>query len=137
MKSSVCHAFYAAVIAMLSILSSCGSGSNIPEGVYELPADEHLEVESAPGHLVIVDFHAEWCQPCKRFTPIFEDAAKTYAGKVQFVSVDVDLHRQLADSLQISSIPAVLFIRPDGQRDWHIGFMPAEEFDSSIQEVLK
>lgn len=137
MKSSVRYAFYAVVVAMLGLMSACGFGSNIPEGVYELPADEQLEVESAPGHLVIIDFHAEWCQPCKRFTPIFEEASKTYAGKVQFVSVDVDLHRQLADSLQISSIPAVLFIRPDGQRDWHIGFIPADEFDSAIKDVLK
>ena len=137
MRSSVRHAFYAVIVAVLCMVTSCGTGSNIPEGVYELPADEQLNVNEAPGHLVIVDFHAEWCQPCKRFTPVFEEAAKTYAGKVQFVSVDVDLHRQLADSLQISSIPAVLFIKPDGQRDWHIGFMPAEEFDSAIRDAIK
>lgn len=124
------------VVALTLGFASCKSGDNIPAGVYKLPANEEFDVDAAPGHLVILDFNAPWCGPCQRFTPIFEEAAKTYEGKVQFVEVNIDEHEALATKLEISSIPAVLFILPDGQKDWHVGLMTAEEFDGKIQAIL-
>lgn len=130
-----------AVLLLLAVtvcLTACKSSqSNIPVGVYELPADENFDVDAAPGHLVIIDFNATWCGPCRQFAPVFEQAAKTFEGKVQFVSVDVDKHPELAAKLQIMSIPAILFIKPDGQKDWHIGLMTQAEFDSAINGALK
>lgn len=121
---------------LIVALVSCKSGGNIPVGVYNLPENENFDVNAAPGHLVIVDFNAEWCGPCKRFEPTFEKAAEKYQGQVEFVSIDVDKHRQLAEQLQIMSIPALLFISPDGTKSWQIGFLTEEEFDKAIQNAL-
>lgn len=115
---------------------SCKSEGNIPVGVYVLPENENFDVDAAPGHLVVVDFNAEWCGPCKRFEPIFAKAAEKYQGKVQFVSVDVDKHAALRDKLGINSIPALLFISADGTKNWQVGFMEQEEFDTLIQNYL-
>ena len=126
------------LVALAAGLTSCKSSqSNIPVGVYELPADENFDVDAAPGHLVIIDFNATWCGPCRQFTPVFEQASRTFEGKVQFVSVDVDKHPELAAKLQISSIPAILFINTDGQKDWHIGLMTQAQFDQAINDALK
>lgn len=118
-------------------LTCCKSGSNIPAGVYVLPENEQFNPDQAPGHLVIVDFNAEWCGPCKRFEPIFVKAAEKYQGKVEFVSINVDQHQDLAQKLQIMSIPAVLFIAPDGTKNWQIGFMDEAAFDTEINKYLE
>ena len=115
---------------------SCKSEGNIPVGVYQLPENENFDVNAAPGHLVIVAFNAVWCGPCVRFAPTFEKAAEKYKGQVEFVSVDVDKHKKLAEELQIMSIPALLFISPDGTKNWQIGFLTEDEFDKTIQQYL-
>lgn len=86
--------------------------------------------------LVIVDFNATWCGPCQRFAPIFHDAAEKYAGKIKFISVDVDACPEVAKKYGVSSIPQITYIKPDGTVDSHVGLMSAEEFDAAIQAHL-
>ncbi len=56
---------------------------------------------------VFVDFWATWCGPCRIISPIVEELAKDYEGKVDFVKVDVDQNRELASKYNISSIPTL------------------------------
>lgn len=121
------------VIVAAVMLTGC-SGANA--GVKVLAPGEKLEL-TKPDKLMIVDFNATWCGPCVAFGPIFEEAANKYGNKVDFYSVDVDQHPELAQQLNIRSIPAILFIHPDGTRDWSIGLMSAEEFDQRIQDALE
>lgn len=125
----------AAIAIMLSSLTANAAGS-IPKGVRDLPAGQTIDLKKAPGHLVIVDFNATWCAPCLRFAPIFEEAAKTYAGRVEFISVDVDKHPSLRQQLGIQSIPYILFIQPDGKMNVWNGFLPAETFNKAIDQFL-
>lgn len=115
-------------------LTGC-NGANA--GVKVLGPDENLDLSKNPDKLMIIDFNATWCGPCVAFGPIFEEAAKKYAGKADFYSVDVDQHQDLAMELRIQSIPAILFIQPDGTRNWSIGLMTTEEFDQRIQDALE
>lgn len=64
---------------------------------------------------VLVDFWAVWCGPCKAITPILEDLADDYAGKVKIVKVDVDNNKQSAVTYGIRSIPT-LFVFKDGKK---------------------
>ena len=97
--------FTAVVMALIATLPSCkslnktddGTKSETQEkGVYFLPQGAIYDVNENPEKLTIIDFNATWCGPCKAFAPIFEEAAKDYAGKVKFIAVDVDLHREMA-----------------------------------------
>lgn len=105
--------------------------------VYVLPQGATFDVNKAPEVLTIIDFNATWCGPCKAFSPIFEEAAKDYAGKVKFIAVDVDLHREMAEELNINSIPAILFINTNGVKEWSVGLMTKEEFYGKIDSALK
>lgn len=63
---------------------------------------------------VMIDFHADWCQPCKQQTPIVEEVAGELQGKVKFVSVDVDRAPRIAAAFRVQAIPQ-LFVIVDGQ----------------------
>lgn len=63
---------------------------------------------------VLIDFHADWCQPCKQQTPIVEEVAGELQGKVKFVSVDVDRAPRIAAAFRVQSIPQ-LFVLVEGQ----------------------
>lgn len=58
---------------------------------------------------VVVDFWAEWCGPCKMMAPIFDEVAKEYAGRVDFVKLDVDESPDTATAYGVQSIPTLLF----------------------------
>lgn len=109
--------------------------SNIPVGVQVLPPDETINLKDKPGHLVVIDFNATWCAPCLEFAPIFEEAAKDFAGQVQFVSVDVEQHQELVQQLGIRSIPFIVFMLPDGQLNTWTGFLPKADFYKAINQL--
>ena len=76
--------------------------------------EEELEValEDAGSALVVVDFYAEWCGPCKKLAPTLESLArKTPSSKVQFYKVDVDEARELAAAKGVKSMPTLQFYR--------------------------
>ncbi len=70
-------------------------------------------VEQAKG-LVLVDFWAEWCGPCRAIAPILEDLAKTNGGKVQIAKLDVDANQRTSMKFNVRSIPTLLFFK-DGK----------------------
>lgn len=63
----------------------------------------------------IVDFYADWCAPCRITSPILEDLAKQYAGKIDIYKVDVDDEKELASVFGVQSIPAFLFCPMEGE----------------------
>ncbi len=60
--------------------------------------------------LIVVDFWAEWCEPCKNFTKIIETLAPKYSD-VLFASVDIEAQKELAEDFNIMSVPAVMILR--------------------------
>jgi len=60
---------------------------------------------------VMVDFWAEWCGPCKMISPVIEELAKEYAGKVKIGKVDVDSNQSLASQYGVMSIPTLAFFK--------------------------
>ena len=58
----------------------------------------------------IVDFYAPWCTPCRSFSPILDDVANDYDGKVDIYKINVDKEPELANAFNIRSIPTLLFI---------------------------
>lgn len=85
---------------------------------------------------VIIDFYATWCAPCRQLSPRVEEIAKEYAGKIAVYKVDVDLERQLAQSMGVSSLPTLLFIPVKGKPQTAMGALLKEDLVKAINEVL-
>ncbi len=90
-----------------------------------LPAD-HANFISRKNALVIVDFHAEWCGPCKQMGPVLEKAAEAHPGVVFLGKVDVDHAQQLAAAQGVSGIPDVRFYQ-DGREVGRLMGFPGEK----------
>ncbi|XP_075149309.1 thioredoxin 2 [Haematobia irritans] len=74
-------------------------------------SDFDQQLENAADKLVVVDFYATWCGPCKMIAPRLEELSKEYAGKVVFIKVDVDDCEDVAMEYGISSMPTFIFIK--------------------------
>jgi thioredoxin len=84
----------------------------------------------------IVDFYADWCQPCKMVAPILEDLASEYAGKIMIYKVNTEEEQELASVFGIQSIPTLLFIPKEGQPQAAMGALPKQTFEKAIKDVL-
>ena len=85
---------------------------------------------------VVVDFYADWCQPCKRLEPMLRQIAQHYNGTVDFYRVNVDHNRDIADVFQIRSIPMLLICPLQGEPKSIIGLYPQREYIRIINQVL-
>lgn len=84
----------------------------------------------------IIDFYADWCGPCKMVSPVLDELAKDYKGKLDFYKVDTEREVELASAFGIRSIPSILFIPVDGQPQMALGAIPKEMFEKAFKEVL-
>jgi len=86
--------------------------------------------------LVVVDFWAEWCGPCRMVTPIIEELAEEYKDKALIGKVNVDNNPQLTIQFGIRNIPTLLFIKNGELADKHVGIIRKPELQKKIDELL-
>ena len=86
--------------------------------------------------LVVVDFYADWCMPCRYIAPILEKLAKEYNGKAEFYKLNVDENQEVAFEYGIASIPTVLFFRNGRIVGGFIGAMPENAVRAEIERAL-
>ena len=84
----------------------------------------------------VIDFYADWCQPCKMVAPIIEELSTEYEGKVNFFKVDTEAQQELAGAFGIQSIPSLLFIPVGGKPQMAAGALPKESFIEVIEKEL-
>ena len=84
----------------------------------------------------LVDFYADWCQPCKMVAPILEELAEEFTGKMNIYKVDTEDQKELASAFGIQSIPSLLFIPAEGQPQMAKGALPKESLKQIFKEVL-
>lgn len=109
------------------------------DNVVDLKNDTQYRPGKKVKQLTILDFNATWCGPCKQFAPVFHDASKKYGGKVDFISVDVDVNPKTAQAFGIQAVPTVIFLKPDGTKKVYVGtddLMPLEKFEALIKAAL-
>ncbi|MEA2041819.1 MAG: thioredoxin [Bacteroidota bacterium] len=85
----------------------------------------------------MIDFYADWCQPCKMVAPILEELQEEYAGKIDVFKIDTEDQKQLAGMFGIQSIPSLLFVPQEGQPQMAVGALPKDSFKKAIKDVLK
>jgi thioredoxin len=84
----------------------------------------------------IIDFYADWCQPCKMVAPVLEELASEYAGKIMVYKVNTEEEMELASVFGIQSIPTLLFIPKEGQPQAAMGALPKQTFEKAIKDIL-
>jgi thioredoxin 1 len=85
---------------------------------------------------VFVDFWAEWCGPCRMVGPVVEELAKDYAGKVEFVKVNVDEANELAAKYNIFSIPTLMLLNKGQVVAQQVGAASKESYKNMIERAL-
>lgn len=99
---------------------------------FEKNPDEWKYLGSQPA---IVDFYADWCGPCRQLSPVLDELAKEYSGKLTIYKVNVDNERGLATFFGIRSIPTLLFIPMKGKPQRSLGALSKTELKGIIKDV--
>ena len=84
----------------------------------------------------VVDFYAAWCGPCRMMSPILEDLAVEYGGKVDFYKVDVDKEEALSSLFSIRSIPTLLLISQSGEMHRIQGAVAKSQLKQQVDDML-
>jgi len=86
--------------------------------------------------LVVVDFYADWCGPCKMMAPVFEQAAADYEGKALLAKVNVDDSREIAIKNKILGVPTMIFFKDGEIADRATGVLDKGALYSKIDSLL-
>lgn len=86
--------------------------------------------------VVLVDFWAGWCGPCKMIAPAVDSLATTYAGKLKVTKVNVDQNGATPSRYGIRGIPALLFFKDGKVADQIVGYVPQDVIEQKVQRLL-
>ncbi|WP_333794126.1 thioredoxin [Hyphomicrobium sp.] len=93
-------------------------------------------IDASRDALILVDFWAPWCGPCKQLTPILEKVVTSYKGKVRLVKINTDEHPAIAGQLRIQSLPTVYAFRDGRPLDGFMGALPESQIRSFVDRLL-
>ena len=85
----------------------------------------------------LIDFYADWCQPCKIVAPILEEIQEEYKEGLNIYKVNTEQEQELAGMFGIKSIPSLLFVPKDEQPQMALGALPKDTLEKAIKDVLK
>jgi len=107
------------------------------EGVIEVNTsnweDEVLKAEG----LVMIDFWAAWCGPCRMISPTVEELAKEYKGKIKVLKLNTDENSEIATRYKIMGIPTIMFFKNGVKLDQIVGVVPKQQLKAKIESFLK
>lgn len=108
--------------------------SSITEPIVLTDSNFASEVTKYP--IMLVDFWAPWCGPCRMVSPIIEQLSREYSGRVAFGKVNVDENQRIAASFGIQSIPTLMIFKGSKAVDVIIGVMPKAQIEMKLKQQL-
>ena len=130
---------------------TCGAKNRVPNAAKGKPqcasckqalpwivdaTDQSLSTALDTKQLVLIDLWAPWCGPCRMVAPVLEQLARTYAGRIKVVKVNVDDNPRSAQTYDASSIPTLVFAKDGAVVDRVIGAQPAPALSARIDKLL-
>ena len=112
------------------------TNSPLKKAVTDAKNPRQFEQIIARSEVVVVDFWAPWCGPCKAMGPIFQSAAKDYEGKVRFVKVNTEQNQKVAKAFNIASIPTLLVFVNGELADAHVGLTSRSQLDTMLRRAV-
>jgi thioredoxin 1 len=100
-------------------------------GSFKHLTDSNFEAEIKSG-VTLVDFHANWCGPCRMLAPVLEDVAKEIEGKAVIGKVDIDTEQKTAAQFQISSVPTMVLFKDGKEVNRLVGLRDAKAIKEFI-----
>lgn len=95
--------------------------------------EENFELMMREHPCLVVDFWAEWCGPCKMVTPIIEELATEFSGKVTFAKCNTEENKRIAASMGINAIPTIIMFSKGVVRDRAVGAFPKDVIKSKVK----
>lgn len=102
----------------------------------QIVTDTNFSEILASSKVVVVDFWAPWCGPCRVLGPTVDDVAEAYAGRVTVAKCNVDDQEEIGEQFGIRSIPTLLFFKNGEVADKCIGLVSKTEIESKIENLL-
>jgi len=93
-------------------------------------------IEKSKDQIIVIDFHAAWCSPCKMFGPVFEDVQKSEWGqKFVFAKLDTERLPGVSQQLQVMGIPLIMFIKGKKELFRQAGALNRNQFETLLSRV--
>jgi thioredoxin len=155
-KSSVISSLIIASGIAISIYALTGKQTAAKETTVKTSLVEHLNLDSFKTNIcdcgsdngkqprwnykgklpAVIDFYADWCGPCKIVSPVLEELAVEYNGRVKIYKVNTENNRELAMMFGITGIPSMLFIPAKGQPQMSSGALSKSQFKQAFSELF-
>lgn len=98
--------------------------------------ESSLSQELNTASLVMIDFWAEWCGPCKRLAPVLDELARDYSQKLKVIKINVDTNQTIAEKYEVLSLPSLVFIKNNTVIDKIVGFVPKTNILAKIEQYM-
>jgi thioredoxin 1 len=106
------------------------------EGIIEVTTSTWDQEVLKEKGLVMVDFWAVWCGPCRMIAPTVEEIAKEYAGKLKVCKLNTDENPDIASRYKIMGIPTLMFFKDGDKVDQIVGAVPKPQLKAKIDQLL-
>ena len=99
--------------------------------------DSNFDSEVTKHELIVVDFWAPWCGPCRMVGPVIEELASEYAGKVAFGKLNVDQNKTVPNRFAVRGIPTMIIFKDGRAVDTLVGAYPKSHIESKFKPYIK
>lgn len=106
------------------------------EGVNEVTAATWEQEVLGENGLVLIDFWAVWCGPCRMIAPTVEELAREYAGKVKVLKLNTDENPEIASRYKIMGIPTLMFFKGGQKVDQIVGAVPKPQLKAKLDSLI-